>query len=312
MSTFHLVKIYLFLTFYFVFQASTAFIGTGQDIGNIGNSWISPRNLIRTEESSGFQLVTSKKHIKRANSPPPANGGGSHPPAAGSSHPPAAGSSHPPAAGGKPPAGGGSPPSAGGAGKGGGAGCTKYVIVSARGTGESQVNPTGYSAWIKGVLGQAPGGSNYEVVYVAATDYINGPIQGQADTIRYLNQQKTKCPGQHYLLIGYSEGAIVIARAIRALPIPDSQVAGIILLGNPVWKAGKPYNRGTAKTGSGSASIQGIEIPAKYNGKLLDICNTGDIVCTSAGSMVAHIAYQNSPAFKEAQTWAVGKLKAVK
>ncbi|EGG08270.1 family 5 carbohydrate esterase [Melampsora larici-populina 98AG31] len=308
MLNFHIFKVYLFLTFYLVFQTSSAVISSDH---HIGNSLVSSKNVIGTEDKLGGipESNISKKHIKRANSPPPANDGGAHPaPAGGKSSPPA---------GGKPPSGGGNPPAGDGKGKAGappatgGPGCTKYVIISARGTGESQTNPSSYSAWIKGVLGQAPGGSNYEVVYLAATDYINGPIQGEKDTIRYLNQQKTKCPGQHYLLIGYSEGAIVVARAIRALPLPDSQVVGIVLVGNPVWKPGKPYNRGTAKTGLGSASIQGIEIPSKYSKKLLDICNIDDIVCTSSGSMVAHVAYQNSSAFKEAQTWAVGKLKGI-
>lgn len=308
MSTFHLVKVFLFLSCYLVFQTSSAVIGAHHQLGN---PLLSPRNLIGSE-----YRLSRIPHTKRADSHPSASGGGAA--SAGGKHPSAAGS--PPADGkGKPPSGaGGAAPAADGKGKAGAppaagaAGCTKYVIVSARGTGESQTNPSGYSAWIKGVLAQAPGGSNYEVVYLAATDYIDGPIQGQQDTIRYLNQQKTKCPGQQYLLIGYSEGAIVIARAIRALPVPDTQVAAIILLGNPVWKSGKPYNKGTAKTGQGSASIQGIEIPGKYANKLQDICNTGDIVCTSSGGMQVHIAYQTSPAFKEAQTWAVGKLKAAK
>lgn len=80
------------------------------------------------------------------------------------------------------------------------------MISSARGTGEPQVNPTGYRNIIKGVMAKVQGGGNYEVKYPATTDYLQGPKIGAADANRYLGQQKTKCPGQKYLLLGYSEG----------------------------------------------------------------------------------------------------------
>ncbi|KAG0143836.1 hypothetical protein CROQUDRAFT_48224 [Cronartium quercuum f. sp. fusiforme G11] len=193
----------------------------------------------------------------------------------------------------------------------GGAGCSKYVIVSARGTGENQLNPTGNRNVVKGVMSQVPGGSNYEVKYPATTDYINGPVQGAADANRYLAGQKTKCPGQKVLLVGYSEGAMVVVRTLQKIAVPESQVVGAVMFGNPFWKAKMPYNKGTATTGQGSASVQGVTVPKQFSNRVFDVCNTGDVVCTSAGGMAAHMNYPSTAAGKEAVTWAASKVKGV-
>ncbi|KAG0149769.1 hypothetical protein CROQUDRAFT_73940 [Cronartium quercuum f. sp. fusiforme G11] len=175
-----------------------------------------------------------------------------------------------------------------------GGGCGKYVIVSARGTGEQQRNPTGYAGYIKGLMKQVPGGSNYEVVYPATVDYTNGPRQGATNAMQYITKQKGKCPKQQLVLIGYSEGAMVVVQLLARQGFPAESVSSIVMYGNPYWQAGKPWNAGTAKTGRGVAAATGIKLPPAFGPKTMDICLTGDMVCTSAGGMAAHLRYPKS------------------
>ncbi|EGG02403.1 family 5 carbohydrate esterase [Melampsora larici-populina 98AG31] len=211
--------------------------------------------------------------------------------------------------------GGGGPPGGGAAGGAGGAtgeaaggGCGKYAIVSARGTGEKQKNPTGYAGFIKGLLKTAPGGVNYEVVYPATTDYQNGPKQGATDAMKYISKQKGKCPSQKLVLLGYSEGAMVVVQLLAKQDFPAASVSSVIMYGNPYWQAGKAWNFGTAKSGKGVAAATGIKLPPAFGPKTQDICLNGDIICTGQGGMGAHLKYPGTQYEKDAVTFSAKML----
>ncbi|KAH9816476.1 family 5 carbohydrate esterase [Melampsora americana] len=187
-------------------------------------------------------------------------------------------------------------------------GCTTYKIVSARGTGESQAQPTGYRGFISGVLATVPGGENYEVVYPATTDYARGPFQGATDANRYLTRQQSQCPEQVYVLIGYSEGAMVVTQTMKNLSISPDLIVAIVLYGNPYFTSGAPQNSCSAKTGSGIASATGIRMPTQYSSITFDCCLTGDSICQTAGSIRPHLAYAGSKSETEAIDFAVSKL----
>ncbi|EGG13084.1 cutinase [Melampsora larici-populina 98AG31] len=189
---------------------------------------------------------------------------------------------------------------------GGGTGCTTYKIVSARGTGESQVRPTGYRGFINGVLAAVPGGANYEVVYPASVDYTTGPLQGAADANRYLTAQQSQCPEQVYVLIGYSEG--VVTQTMRNLSISPNLIVAIVLYGNPYFTSGAPQNMCSARTGSGIASLLGIRMPTQYSSITFDCCLTGDSICQTVGSIIPHLAYAGSSSERAAINFAVARL----
>ncbi|EGG09270.1 family 5 carbohydrate esterase [Melampsora larici-populina 98AG31] len=178
--------------------------------------------------------------------------------------------------------------------------CGKYTIVSARGTSEEQENPKGYAGFIKGLMKQVPGGANYEVVYPATTDYLHGPQQGATDAMEYIQEQMSKCPSQELVLLGYSEGAMVIIQLLALQDFPAESVSSIIMYGNPYWQAGKSWNYGTAKSGKGIASATGIKLPPAFGPITQDICLDGDIVCTSSGGMKVHFKYPGSQYEKDA------------
>ncbi|KAH9824813.1 family 5 carbohydrate esterase [Melampsora americana] len=191
----------------------------------------------------------------------------------------------------------------------GGGGCSKYKIISARGTGENQANPTGYRGFINGVLLTVPGGANYEVRYPATVDYMTGPVQGASDANRYLSEQQNKCPEQLYVFIGYSEGAMVITQTMNRISIPTSSIVAIVLYGNPYFRGGAPQNACSAKGGLGDASATGIRMPEKFSSVTFDCCFTGDMICQTTGTMVAHLAYPGSASEKEAVRFASSKLQ---
>lgn len=39
---------------------------------------------------------------------------------------------------------------------------------------------------------------------------------------------------------------MVAVTTIQKPAVPEAQIVGVVLLGNPFWQAGKPHNKGTA------------------------------------------------------------------
>ncbi|EGG06822.1 cutinase [Melampsora larici-populina 98AG31] len=190
--------------------------------------------------------------------------------------------------------------------------CKKYKIISARGTGESQGGGyLGYSGTISGILKAVPNGGNYEVKYPATADYLDGPIQGSNDALKYILEQKKLCPKQVYVLIGYSEGAMVMTQLANKPNFPGSSIVAIAFYGNPYFKGGAPQNACSAKTGSGVASATGISLPSKFSKITFDCCQIGDMICQTSGTIVAHLTYTASESEKSAVKFVVGKLQSL-
>ncbi|GHJ87697.1 hypothetical protein NliqN6_4099 [Naganishia liquefaciens] len=191
-----------------------------------------------------------------------------------------------------------------------GSGCTKYEVISARGTTESQTAPYGNTATVNGILNQVAGGGRYEVVYPANSNFATGPGIGASDLIKHVNGRLATCPNMKFVLVGYSQGAMVTVTAENNSQLPRNAIVATILYGNPYWLPGRPENAGTATYGYGDASATGVKTPATYQSITKDYCNTGDIICTSTGSIYAHLAYSGSPQQSQAISFAATQLKA--
>ncbi|KAJ9121654.1 hypothetical protein QFC22_002274 [Naganishia vaughanmartiniae] len=191
-----------------------------------------------------------------------------------------------------------------------GTACTKYEVVSARGTSETQTSPYGNTATVNGILSAVAGGAHYEVVYPADNNFATGPSIGAADLIQHVNGRISSCPNMKFVLIGYSQGAMVTVTAENNSQLPRSSVVATILYGNPYWLPGRPEDAGTATSGRGDASATGTKTPATYQSITKDYCNTGDIICTSTGSIYAHLAYSGSPQQTQAIAYATSQLRA--
>jgi cutinase len=166
------------------------------------------------------------------------------------------------------------------------ASCPDVEVVFARGTDE----PPGV-----GQVGQAFVGSlrqhtrksvgSYGVNYPANKDFL-AAAQGADDTSNHIQQMANNCPNTKLVLGGYSQGAAVID-IVTAAPLPGfgfhqplpanaaNHVAAVALFGNPSARAG----------GLMSA------LTPNFDGKTIDLCNTGDPICSNGNKWSAHLGY---------------------
>lgn len=166
------------------------------------------------------------------------------------------------------------------------ASCPDVEVVFARGTDE----PPGV-----GRVGQAFVGSlrahtrksvgAYGVNYPASKDFL-AAADGANDASSHVQQMADKCPNTKVVLGGYSQGAAVID-IVTAAPLPGfgfrqplpakaaDHVAAVALFGNPSARAG----------GLMSA------LTPDFDGKTIDLCNTGDPICSNGNQWKAHLGY---------------------
>jgi cutinase len=166
------------------------------------------------------------------------------------------------------------------------ASCPDVEVVFARGTDE----PPGV-----GKVGQAFVNSlrqdtrksvgAYAVNYPANKDFL-AATDGANDASNHVQQMAGNCPRTKMVLGGYSQGAAVID-IVTAAPLPGlgfhqplpaaaaDHVAAVALFGNPSSRAG----------GLMSA------LTPDFDGKTIDLCNTGDPICSNGNKWSAHLGY---------------------
>ncbi|KJK34641.1 cutinase [Streptomyces variegatus] len=185
------------------------------------------------------------------------------------------------------------------------AACSDVEVVAARGTFEPGtlgfiVGDPVYSALQKKAVGKNL--SSYKVNYPADLSPTSA-AQGNLDLVNHVKSQAAACPGQKFVLVGYSQGANVVdnsigissAGAVVGSPIVatlpaalEPKVAAVLLFGNPIRALGK--------------SVTGT-----YQSRTLDLCAQGDPVCENGGGDVgAHLSYRDDA--EEAAAFAAGRL----
>ncbi|WP_082978473.1 cutinase family protein [Mycobacterium sp. 1081908.1] len=166
------------------------------------------------------------------------------------------------------------------------AACPDVEVVFARGTDE----PPGV-----GKVGQAFVSSlrqntrksvgSYAVNYPANKDFL-AAADGANDASNHIQQMANNCPNTKIVLGGYSQGAAVIDIVTAAPlagfgfrePLPANaanHVAAVALFGNPSARAG----------GLMSA------LTPNFDAKTIDLCNTGDPICSNGNKWSAHLSY---------------------
>ena len=91
-----------------------------------------------------------------------------------------------------------------------------------------------------------------------------------------------RCARRPVLLAGYSQGAEVVIRAVRALPAAQRANVTVALLGNPSFQPRRP---GDYPAGAGGAGLrptflgQAYALPADVRARTIDVCAPGDPVC---------------------------------
>jgi hypothetical protein len=106
------------------------------------------------------------------------------------------------------------------------------------------------------------------------------------------------CGARPVLLAGFSQGAEVVAEAVRHLPTRRQRSVTVALLGNPSYEPGIPgdYPHGGTEAGVRPTFLSGstVTLPSGVRRRTIDICAAGDPVCGVAhevGGLLGEIAY---------------------
>lgn len=148
-----------------------------------------------------------------------------------------------------------------------------------------------YDALVPALNARAAGKtvSYYRVNYPASMLPGSASV-GNLDMVNHIKAQAAACPDQTFVLVGHSQGALVVANSIgvgsddtitggpTVAVIPsgiEPKVKAVVLFGNPI--RGYPAYR---------------QVTGTYQARTLDDCATGDIVCGSSGDdWNAHLSY---------------------
>jgi cutinase len=166
------------------------------------------------------------------------------------------------------------------------ASCPDVEVVFARGTDEPPGVGRVGQAFISSLRQQTRKSVGaYGVNYPANKNFL-AAADGADDTSNHIQQMANNCPNTKLVLGGYSQGAAVID-VVTAAPLPGlgfrhplpadaaDHVAAVALFGNPSARAG----------GLMSA------LTPNFDGKTIDLCNTGDPICSNGNKWSAHLGY---------------------
>ncbi|WP_431234117.1 cutinase family protein [Mycolicibacterium psychrotolerans] len=184
--------------------------------------------------------------------------------------------------------------------------CPDVHVVYARGTDTvPPVDPVG-QALVNAMSAQLAGKSLsvYGINYPANLDLSGGTTTGATDGWVHIQNLVAACPATRVVLSGYSQGADVIdlltttagAAFGTHTPMPDAvagHVAAVVVFGNP-----------SRKMGGGPLTIRS----PLYGAKALDVCLTGDPICSNGADLLAHSRYVVSGVVNQAAQFAVSRL----
>ncbi|KAK3181821.1 hypothetical protein K4F52_006888 [Lecanicillium sp. MT-2017a] len=174
-------------------------------------------------------------------------------------------------------------------------------IINTRGTTEPQGESLGFATVNAKVHESRPGGKTYNTVYPA--DWDQNSTAATEDIFNQVHAGLAANADECFILEGYSQGATATVDALaRLTDAAFNAVKGVLLIGNPLHKAGLACNV-DLDGGDSTFDVDGIwiveersdGIPDNWVPKTLDVCNFGDGVCdTKNGEDLIteeHLAY---------------------
>jgi len=203
--------------------------------------------------------------------------------------------------------------------------CSSLLVIGARGSGEPYtaiqhgLGTPNFVAWQQ-VQRRVPSADVYGLPYPASpvnslenltTGYWKSVSTGTAMLLTIIQQQVAACPNQRISLLGYSQGAQVIADILPQLAVNTSlrqHIATVTLFGDPRFNPSSPIDRG-----SYSSRLKGIEpsldvdsariVSSTWFPAMRSYCVTDDFICNWSltsirhcpiGSECGHFAYASN------------------
>ena len=138
----------------------------------------------------------------------------------------------------------------------------------------------------------------------ASLDLAGGTTTGATDGWVHVQNLVAACPNTRLVLGGYSQGADVIdlltttagAAFGTPTPMPDAvagHIAAVVVFGNP-----------SRRVGGGPLPTRSV----LYGSKAVDVCLTGDPICSNGMDLAAHARYVSSGLVHQAALFAASRL----
>lgn len=201
--------------------------------------------------------------------------------------------------------------------------CLPYLVVTARGTGEPSrgqlLDP------VARAISEARPDEvlRLDLDYAADTDVKEGGTVGARTLVDTLNVQAESCPDQRFVLLGYSQGALVVGDVLAApdvrlvgqrvgelTPEAAERVLAVVLYGDPRFVGGEPTG-----VGDFDPELNGI-LPRPpgsldaYAERLRDYCVAGDFVCQASLDLdeEPHVEYYSNGMQQDGAAFAITRL----
>ena len=206
--------------------------------------------------------------------------------------------------------------------------CLPYLVITARGTGEPHRGQL-LSPVSRAISEARPDQMlRIDLDYPADTDVNGGASLGVRTLVTTLNQQARTCPEQKFVLLGYSQGAMVIGDALAA---PDARLVGteadelrpetgaaisaVLFYGDPRFVGAEPYNSGDYDPSRDGLLPRPAGALADYAERLRDYCVSDDFICQATTmdlDEAGHVEYFSNGMQQDGAAFAITKLAPVK
>lgn len=210
--------------------------------------------------------------------------------------------------------------------------CSRYLTITARGTGEPS-NGQLVSALVKKITKARPNEvTSVDIDYPADTNVKEGGTRGVRVLIDTLNVQAEACPEQQFILLGYSQGAMVIGDALAAAEVrmlgettgaideeASKQILAVVMYGDPRFNGQESFNVGTYDSALGGIMPRPLGSLDEYADRISDFCVEGDLVCqaslkvaesgdAASSAQKHHVEYYKNGMTKQGSNFVITKL----
>ncbi|WP_449282296.1 cutinase family protein [Leucobacter sp.] len=201
--------------------------------------------------------------------------------------------------------------------------CLPYLVITARGTGEPSRGQL-LSPVARAIAEARPGEVlQLDLDYPADTDVKEGGTVGARTLIDTLNVQTEACEEQRFVLLGYSQGALVMGDALAA---PEARLIGetvgevsgaaaervlaIVFYGNPRFVGSERFDYGSYDPGMNGILPRPPGSLDAFADRLRDYCVAGDFVCQSSLDLdeEPHIDYYSNGMQQDGAAFAITRL----
>lgn len=184
--------------------------------------------------------------------------------------------------------------------------CSPYLVLTVKGTGEPEKGQL-LSPVARLIADSRPDETLVvDLDYPADTDVKEGGTVGVRTLIDTLNVQAEACPEQRTVLLGYSQGALVVGDALaepearlvgptvgRVADEAAERILAIVLYGDPRFVGAEPYNAGSYDAETNGLLPRPAGSLEAFADRLRDYCVARDFVCQSSLDLdeEGHVAY---------------------